>query len=139
MSIYFIACGGFIKVGYSADPAKRTANLFRSSSRYAAPAAAYEARGTQTLLGHIDGEKSSERALHIALRDYAAGAEWFVDEPELRVYLASLTDDHDDTFLPLTRPTGPAWKSIADADRGGSNVALALQVLARRRELTASP
>lgn len=130
MSVYFIACGGFIKVGYSDNPERRAAKLFSSTSRYSAPRAAYQARGTQTLLGAIEGDKGTELQLHGALNDYAVGCEWFVDEPELRTYLAALDDDHDDDFLWLSRPTGRAWDTVPIDDRGGHNAELALQLVA---------
>jgi hypothetical protein len=122
MSVYFIACGGFVKVGFSRDPERRVARLFTSGSRYTAPRAAFEARGTQTLLGTVAGSKNDERMLHLALDDYAAGCEWFVDEPPLREYLASLTDDHRGLFAPLVRDGGPAWETLPNGERGGSNV-----------------
>lgn len=134
MSIYFIACGGFLKVGYSTEPEKRTANLFRSTSRYSAPRAAYLARGTQDLLGWVYGSKTDEARLHRAIEEYAAGCEWFLDEPALRTYLASLSEDvHDADFLPLTREAGPAWETLPHGERGGCNAELAMQMLERRR------
>lgn len=131
MSVYFIACGGFIKVGFSENPERRAVRLFSSTSRYSAPRAAYEARGGQALLGYIEGDKTTEARLHAALDDYSVGCEWFIDEPELRDYLASLTDA--DEFAPITRTAGPAWNTVPREECGGGNVELVMQVWANRR------
>ena len=133
MSVYFIACGGYIKIGYSEDPEKRAANLFRSTSRYSAPRAAYLARGTQRLLRHFEGDMSTELGLHEALDDYAAGCEWFIDEPELREWIASAEPDR--RYYPrLVRPSGPVYRQIPHEERGGGNAELAMQVLDKRRK-----
>lgn len=135
MSVYFIACAGFIKVGFSDDPEKRCANLFRGSSRYTAPRAVYEARGSQELIGTIEGCKSTERRLHRALDDYYSGCEWFIDEPELRTYLLSLNpDDEDADFPPLRREAGPIWETLPSSEFGGRNVELALSVYDKRKQ-----
>jgi hypothetical protein len=133
MSIYFIACGGFIKVGYSDDPVRRTARLFSSTSAYTAPRAAYEARGSQELLGYIYGDKADERRLQQALDDYAVGCEWFVDEPELRAYLSSLPEDGGIYYPPLKRAGGAIAETLPVGERGGCNADLALRALERRR------
>lgn len=36
MSVYAISCAGLLKIGVSDDPERRTANLFKSGSRYSA-------------------------------------------------------------------------------------------------------
>ena len=129
MSVYFIACGGFIKVGFSEDPERRVANLFRSGSRYSAPRAAYEARGTQQLIGFVAGTKTTERAMHLALEDFAAGCEWFVDEPAVREFAATCTPEEED-YPKVTRLGGPV--EVPHCESGGGNVELALDLLARR-------
>lgn len=132
MSVYAISCAGLLKIGFSDDPEKRTVNLFMSSSRYAAPVAAFKARGTQTLAVVIPGaNKDDERAIHTALDDFSIGAEWFVDEPPVRDLLAWF--EPDDMPAPVHREDGPAWRTIPLAERGGQNVELALEVLAKRR------
>lgn len=133
MSVYFIACGGFIKVGFSDDPERRVRQLFKSGSRYTAPRAAYEARGTQTLLGWTYGNKGNERALHVALDDFAVGCEWFIDEPALRNYLTGLPEDGGHHYPALSRDGGPIWESLPEDERGGRNHALALSVYANRQ------
>lgn len=135
MSVYFIACGGFIKIGFSDDPQRRVKNLFRSSSRYAAPRAAFEARDSRQLIGYIEGEKDAERRLHLALDDFAAGCEWFVDEPTLREYLAGLpVDDPDQSFVRLAREDGPVRESLTFGDQGGGNYELVIAVWKRSHE-----
>jgi hypothetical protein len=129
MSVYFIACGGFIKVGHSDNPERRLANLFKSSTRYSAPKAVYEARGTQTMLRVIDGDLATERAIHDALDDFAAGCEWFVDEPELRDYIAAVEGDSWSErrhYPKLDRAGG--FVDLPYEERAGSNAELALAV-----------
>ena len=130
MSVYAISCAGLLKIGYSDDPAKRTVNLFQSTSRYSAPRAAYEARGTQTIAVVIEGaDKFDERAIHEALDDFSIGCEWFVDEPPVRDLLAAFTPgDMPET---IERADGPAYEAIPLGEHGGQNVALALDVLPR--------
>lgn len=127
MSVYFITCGPFIKVGYFAEPERRVANLFRSGSRYTAPAASYAVRGNQVLLRAIDGDKNTEAAVHRALEDFAAGCEWFVDEPAVRDFIATAGHDRDH-YRKVRRDGGPV--ELPHAERGGCNVA-ALPALAR--------
>lgn len=132
MSVYAISCAGLLKIGFSDDPQKRTANLFKSSSRYAAPVAAFAARGTQTLAVVIErATKCDERAIHEALDDFSIGAEWFVDEPPVRDLLAAFKPN--DLPKPVRRECGPAWESWPPSERGGGNVELAYAVLAKRR------
>lgn len=136
MSVYFIACGGFIKVGYSTDAEKRTRNLFRSTSRYSAPRAAYLARGTQVLLRQIEGDMGTEFAIHQALDEYAVGCEWFLDESALRDWIAAAEDDDRKArreYPTLTRHGGPAYEAIPRAERGGCNAELAYEVMAKQR------
>ena len=131
MSVYAIECAGLLKIGYSTDPDRRVAALFQSGSRYSAPRAAYEARGTQRLVAVIDkATKQDERAIHWALDDYSIGCEWFLDEPEVRELLASFT--LGDQPEPIGRDGGPAWEATPPGDRGGANVGLAVSVLAKR-------
>lgn len=129
MAVYFIACGGFIKVGFSDDPEKRTKNLFRSTSRYSAPRAAYLARGTQELIAAIEGTKSTERAAHAALEDFYAGCEWFVDEPEVRHFAATCTPEERE-YPKVVRPAGPV--NVPFGERGGGNADLQYELLAKR-------
>lgn len=130
MSVYFIACGGFIKVGFSNSPQRRTANLFRSSSRYSAPRAAYEARGTQALLRAIDGDKTTEYVIHEALSDFRAGCEWFVDEPAVRGFIATVEPDAE-VYPHLDREGGAV--DLPPAEWGGRNAGPSEQALAKQQ------
>jgi hypothetical protein len=131
MSVYVIECAGLLKIGYSQTPEQRARNLFKSTSRYAAPRAAYDARGTQRLLHVIDGAtKQDERSVHSALDDYSIGCEWFVNEPAVIDLVRSF--QIDDLPSPLARPEGPAWKTMPRSEQGGGNAELAMELLAKR-------
>ena len=131
MSVYVIECAGLLKIGYSEDPERRVTNLFKSTSRYTAPRAAYEARGTQRLVHTIPGAtKQDERAIHRALDHYSIGCEWFVDEPDLWDVLQTFEPGDQPTLA--VRPEGPVWDSWPPADRGGRNAELAGSVLSKR-------
>lgn len=132
MSVYAISCAGLLKIGFSDDPVKRTANLFKSTSRYSAPRAAYEARGTQALEFVIpDAGKSDERAIHHALDEFSIGCEWFVDEKPVRDLLAAF--HIDDRPKPVRRAGGPAWAAWPLSEQGGRNAELMYAVMAKRQ------
>jgi hypothetical protein len=138
MSVYFIACGGFIKVGYSKNAERRFHNLFQSSSRYSAPRAAYEARDTRELLRFIEGDKSTEFAIHNALGDFYAGCEWFVDEPALREWIAKVRPDDRPAarrYAKLKRGGGKV--EVPRGEQGGCNVALVMATYGKRRSAVA--
>lgn len=141
MSVYFIACGGFIKVGFSDNPERRVKNLFQSGSRYTAPRAAFEARAERTLLRSIEGDKDTERTIHRALEDFYAGCEWFVDEPQLRDWIAAAMPDdrlRKRDYPKLVRLGGRV--EVPQGDMGGGNYDLNIAVwLKGREQATASP
>ena len=131
MSLYVIECANLLKIGYSENPERRTAFLFRSTSRYSAPRAAYEARGTQRLVHVVPGAtKPDERMVHLALDDYAIGCEWFVNEPAVLDLVRTFKPD--DMPERIIRPGGPVWDTFPEGERGGSNYELAEAVLAKR-------
>lgn len=131
MALYVIECGGLLKIGYSENPERRLAKLFQSGSRYSAPRAAYEARGTQRLVHVVDrADKNDERMVHIALEDYSIGCEWFVNEPAVLDLVRNFTPD--DIPEPIKRPEGWAYEQMPEAERGGCNYDLAASVLAKR-------
>lgn len=105
MSVYFVKVGDHIKIGFSRNPERRIRNLFASATRYAAPAGTPTTLADREVLGIIPGSTATERLIHAALDDFAVGAEWFVDEPEVRELIerAELLD----TFPVVTRPAGP--------------------------------
>jgi hypothetical protein len=132
MSVYVIECAGLLKIGYSEDPERRTAKLFQSASRYSAPRAAYEARGTQRLVHVIErATKNDEALIHRALDDFAIGAEWFVNEPPVLALVRSFAPD--DIPEPVVRDGGTAWDATPDGDRGGRNLEPNLAIWNKRR------
>jgi hypothetical protein len=131
MSVYAIKCAGLLKIGYSESPERRAAKLFQSTSRYTAPRAAHNARGTQRLAFVIPGAtKQDERSIHNALEDYSIGCEWFVDEPAVWELLHSFT--HDDLPERVERPEGPAWDGLPAGERGGGNAEASMSLLVKR-------
>ena len=131
MAVYVIECAGLLKIGYSENPERRTAKLFQSTSRYTAPRAAYEARGTQRLIHVISGaDKGDERNIHAALDEYSIGAEWFVNDPAVLDLVRSFAPD--DQPQPIGRPGGPAWREMPLGEQGEQNVDLAYLVLEKR-------
>lgn len=120
MSVYFAKVGRYIKVGYSSNPERRVANLFKSSTRYARP---YDlsASAPRELLLVIDGATDVEHRCHEALGEYAAGCEFFVDEPGVREFMAAAQRGE---FPTIVRPEGqfercwePEEEWQADVDR----------------------
>ena len=131
MSVYVIECAGLLKIGYSKSPERRTANLFQSTSRYTAPRAAFDARGTQRLLMVINpATKSDEAVIHEALEDYSIGCEWFVDEPAVWNVLHAFTSE--DLPERVERPEGSAYDAMPASERGGGNYELCMSVLNKR-------
>ena len=88
MSVYFAKVGRYIKVGFSENPERRVANLFQSSTRYGAPRD-IDSTTPRELLAAVDGTKSGERAAHATLADFCVMGEWFMDEPEVREFMAA--------------------------------------------------
>lgn len=88
MSVYFAKVGRYIKVGYSANPERRVRNLFQSATRYGAPRD-ISAQTPRELLAAVDGTKDSETRAHASLGDFRVMGEWFIDEPEVREFMAA--------------------------------------------------
>lgn len=138
MAVYVIECAGLLKIGFSENPERRVANLFQSASRYSAPRAAHEARGTQRLVCVItDGTKSDEAVIHQALAMYSIGCEWFANEPAVLEYVQSFTAGDYPPVEPIERPGGWAIDAIPVAERGGGNAELVMSVFAKRRNRAA--
>ena len=89
MSVYFAQVGRYIKIGYSENPERRVRRLFASETRYGAPKDAPTSLAERTLLKVIDGGEGTERAVHLALDDFRVMGEWFIDEPEVRDFIAT--------------------------------------------------
>ena len=134
MSVYAIRCGGLLKIGFSENPARRCTRLFRGSTLYSAPRAAYEARGTQTLVHVIEkASKSDECLIHRLLDDFAIGCEWFVDEQPVHDVLAAYRLDLSHGELRQTRIGGPAYRALPREDLGGCNSGPTMALLAKRQ------
>lgn len=86
MSVYFIRCGRYIKVGFSRNPERRCKNLWQGSTRGTRPWD-LSIKEERTLLLTIDGDKSVEWRCHTALSDYWANGEWFIDEPGIHDFM----------------------------------------------------
>lgn len=103
MSVYFIKVGRYIKVGYSQTPERRCAALWKSSARYGRP---WDLSVTEPreLLLTIPGSKNDEALCHAALDDFAAGCEWFIDEPQVREFMTKASRG---AYPKTRRPAGP--------------------------------
>lgn len=103
MSVYFIKVGRYLKVGFSENPERRCKNLWRSSTRYSRPwDLALDA--PRELLLTIDGDKTTEYHVHQSLDMFAARCEWFIDEPEVRDFMAHLA--RGGAMREVQRPAG---------------------------------
>lgn len=108
MSVYFAKVGRYIKVGFSDNPERRVRNLWKSATRYGRP---WDLSVTEVpeLLLAVDGDLHAELWCHRALEDYAAGCEWFIDEPGVREFMKKAGDyiARDKTPFPkVERPDG---------------------------------
>ena len=128
MSVYFAQVGHYIKIGYSANPERRVRNLFKSTTRYGAPADCPTDIASRHLIRAIDGTKDDEGRIHRALSDYCVGLEWYADEPALRDYIANV-EQTDDEYPVLTRLEGPVRASYDEADLSDESAALLAQAL----------
>lgn len=104
MSVYFIRVGDYFKIGSSDDPQRRFERLHQSGSRYTFPADASWSIKDRELYRVIDGDKSTERAIHLILDNWAVGLEWFLAEPALVEYIDGL-------------PEEPSTRDLFDAPR----------------------
>lgn len=87
MSVYFIECGRYIKIGFSQDPERRCARLFASATRYGAPRDVPMDLASRRLVKVIDGSKNTEALIHDALGDWCVSGEWYIDDAELRAFV----------------------------------------------------
>jgi hypothetical protein len=79
MSVYFASAGGYVKIGYSADPIGRMTTVTRNGTRPADIPRGADAR----LLGWVPGNHADEAAWHRRFAaDHVAG-EWFYLDPDL--------------------------------------------------------
>lgn len=75
--IYFIECGGRIKIGYSAQPGKRLVKI------------ATDSPFPCTMLGVVEGDVSDEKALHQKFAQYRVSREWFDGSDEIREWISA--------------------------------------------------
>lgn len=108
MSVYFVQIGKYVKVGYSADPHRRSSNLFQSSTLYSKPWDCPSAAGDRVLLGYVPGDLNDERVAHAALDDYAVGCEFFMAEPDLLAYVQRCLAVKRVCHTPVRRALGPS-------------------------------
>jgi hypothetical protein len=76
--IYFVECGGFIKIGLTSNPKQRLANLANTSGPALKP------------LLVIPGTRATELKLHKKFRHLHDHGEWFRAAPELLRYIEGL-------------------------------------------------
>ena len=108
MSVYFAQVGHYIKIGYSENPERRVRRLFSSDTRYGAPEDCPRDLASRHLIRAIDGTKDDEGRIHRALDDFCVGLEWYVDEPALREYIATV-EQTEGEYPVLVREEGPAF------------------------------
>lgn len=101
MSVYFIRAGGYFKIGASRDPQRRCDRLHLSGTRYTFPVGVSLDPADRELYRAVDGWKSEEGQIHLALDDFAVGLEWFLDEPPVREFIDSLPDSLVDRRRPV--------------------------------------
>jgi hypothetical protein len=109
MSVYFIQAGRYIKVGYSQNPERRFRRLFASATAYTAPKDTPRNLASRRLLKTIGGDQNTEHLIHAALGDYCVSGEWYIDEPELREWIASASPGPPSSSpAPRSGPTPPS-------------------------------
>lgn len=138
MSVYFAQVGPVLKIGYSENPERRVANLFKGSTLYSAPAVAIEHRAERRLLRAIDGDKTTETLIHRALSDFNIGLEWFVAEQPVLDFAA--TAQEADEYDPLRREGGRIrWDARQMAGGNAELVMAAFYKRRARQQAAASP
>jgi hypothetical protein len=122
MSVYFARVGRYIKIGYSRSPERRVANLFKSGTRYARPVDC-PLDAERELLAVIPGGLNEEAMCHGMLEGFAAGCEFFIDEPPVRTFIAEALEGR---FMHPVREGGPfePVSAITDEDRAKLQYAL---------------
>ncbi len=85
--IYFIRCESFVKIGYSANPAKRFHQIQCANPH------------PVKILGVMDGDKSDEASLHGRFSHLKSRLEWFRLAPELQAFIDQNTRPYKRTKL----------------------------------------
>lgn len=105
MAVYFIREGhdGAVKIGYSADAARRLVKLQADSSRRA------------TIINQVDGDRNVERWLHWRFRDLRIRGEWFGFDNAMHTIQSELEGVDIAGVPPESKERGPRPKR-ADVD-----------------------
>lgn len=114
MSVYFARVGQYVKVGYSENPERRVRRLFASETRYGAPTDCPTGLAHRELLATLPGDTGPESVAHAALDDFRVVGEFFVDEPQVRDYLARCVRAGQVLAEVVTRADGPAYVPAPD-------------------------
>lgn len=77
MSVYFIRSGNFIKIGYADDPHRRLKQLQTGNPQ------------KLELIGHVDGDMSTEAHIHGLFSDFRVKGEWFELTSDIMAYVES--------------------------------------------------
>ena len=77
MAVYFIRSGNFIKIGYADDPHRRLKQLQTGNPQ------------RLELIGHIDGDMSTEAHIHGLFSDFRVKGEWFELTTDIMAYVES--------------------------------------------------
>lgn len=99
MSVYFIRVGRYMKIGSSDEPQRRFQRLHQGGTRYTFPADASWSVDDRDLYRVIEGDKTTERGIHLILDNFAVGLEWFLCEPALVEFIDALPECPDDHAL----------------------------------------
>lgn len=86
-SVYFIRCGGYVKIGASRSPAKRLDSI-RTIGGVLAPSL-LDLSGAE-LIATEPGGFTREKALHVRFKHLRHTGEWFSEDAELTRYVESL-------------------------------------------------
>lgn len=127
MSVYFIRAGSVVKIGYSADPHKRLADLQTANHR------------KLTLVATIPGEREDESRLHGRFAAYRIAGEWFTYSRPIRALVRSVRGlDHGPETDRVLWMEDPAIREAAlRREAAAQEAAQEAAAAARRRELVA--
>lgn len=73
MSVYFATAGGYMKIGFAADPISRVTTVTRNGKR---PADLPFAADVE-LIGWVPGDRQAETDMHARFADRRVDGEWF--------------------------------------------------------------
>lgn len=100
--VYFIkSASGTMKIGWSADPAKRLQSLQGASSE-----------GLE-LIGTVPGTREHERFIHKMLAKHCIGGEWFSANDKVREFVAGILGGDWFSFVPADKIEPSNYQAIA--------------------------